>query len=157
MKLFQKYKIHELIRKFDLENFKPTDTPMDLGYIKVNYNDSLLSDNTKYRQAVGALLYKAIVTRRHISVAVNLLSQRNENPRLKDWESVKIVIRYLKTTNKYKLVFSSSQNPVLRVYADANWTNNPVHRKSTTGHLFMLVNNPICWFSRRKPAIALSL
>ncbi|CAL1265951.1 unnamed protein product [Larinioides sclopetarius] len=152
----QTNKIQELITKFSLENSKPTYTPMEPGYIKTIDNNNLLKDNVKYRQAVGALLYISTVTRPDISAAVNILSLRNEKPRAKDWEAVKRTIRYLKTTVNLKLTFNTSEQPVLRAYADSDWANDPTDRKSTSGNLFMLGNNPILWNSKRQNCITMS-
>lgn len=124
--------------------------------MKINDDEKLLPDNTKYRQAVGALLYISTVSRPDISAAVNILSRRNEHPRAKDWEAVKRTIRYLKTTINLKLTYTDVEKPVLRAYADSDWASDPKDRKSTSGNLFLLGNNPIYWSSKRQNCISMS-
>lgn len=87
----------EIIEKFNLKDAKPCNIPMEPKYLKLDYNDKLLADNKKYRQAVDSLLYLATVGRRDSSVAINILCRRNENPGEKDLDAIKRVIRYLKT------------------------------------------------------------
>ncbi|XP_035231650.1 uncharacterized mitochondrial protein AtMg00810-like [Stegodyphus dumicola] len=92
----QRNKIEEIsiVQIFELQNEKPTYTPMETNYCKLETEDDLLEDNTQYRQAVGALLYIATISRPNIACSVNLLSRRNEKPRNIDWNAVKKVIRY---------------------------------------------------------------
>ena len=41
-------------------------------------------------------------------------------------------------------------------YTDASWADDLVERKSTTGYIFFLGNNPISWYSTVQKTIALS-
>lgn len=152
----EKNKINEIINKFNLENAKPCDTPMEPCYYKINDEENLLPNNKKYRQAIGALLYIATVTRPDISVAVNILSRRNENPREKDWNAVKRVIKYLNTTKNLNLIISKEEQPVLTTYADADWAGDTSDRKSTTGNLFKIGDTPILWITKKQNCVALS-
>ncbi|GBN07228.1 hypothetical protein AVEN_4336-1 [Araneus ventricosus] len=77
---------------------------MDPNYLKQEGEGDLLPTNTQYRQAEGALLYVATLSRPDISVAGNILSRRNEKPREGDWNAVKRIIRNLKTTAELKLI-----------------------------------------------------
>lgn len=74
---------------------------MEPGYVKLADDENLLPYNTKYRQAVGALLYISTISKPDISAAVNILSRTNERPREKDSKAVKRTIRYLKTTMNF--------------------------------------------------------
>ena len=62
---------------------------MDPGYLKFTGEENLLPDNHNYRQAIGALLYIATITRPDIMAATSILSQRNENSRQADRNTVK--------------------------------------------------------------------
>lgn len=55
--LNQKLKTEKLTEKLNLENAKLVDTPMDPGFHKLEDDDNLLPNNTKFREAIGSLLY----------------------------------------------------------------------------------------------------
>lgn len=57
----------------------------------------------------------------HISKAVNNLSRRNEHPKERDWNSVKPVIKYLRTTQKLKLIISNKNETILTTHAGSVW------------------------------------
>ena len=41
-------------------------------------------------------------------------------------------------------------------YCDANYTEDPCDRKSTSGYMFMLAGGPIAWKSKKQSSVALS-
>lgn len=125
----QTSKIDELIIKFNLQDAKPHSTPMETNYTRLNDEDNILSNNILYRQATGNLLYIATVSRPDICAAVNILSRRNEKPRIKDWNAAKRVIRYLKYTKDCNLVLDGEKEPKLELYADKNWCGDIVSRR----------------------------
>lgn len=84
--LDQLNKINEVMGKFHLKDVKPCDTLMEPDYLNLDHEENLIPNNTKYRQAIGALLYIATLTRPDISAAINILSWRNEKPRKKRLE-----------------------------------------------------------------------
>lgn len=61
-----------------MKDAKPCDTPIEPGYLNLDDEENLLPNNTKYRQAIGTLLYIGTITRPDISAAINILSLRNE-------------------------------------------------------------------------------
>lgn len=80
-------------------------------------------DNTRYRQATGALLYIATVTRPDISLAVNLL-RKNESPDEKNWKAVLKVIEYLNSTQNTYLHIASNSPPKITCYTDADYASD---------------------------------
>jgi hypothetical protein len=153
--LNQTNKIVELLERFHKKDFVPSSIPMDTSYLKEDDNSDLMEDNSRYRKAIGSLLYIATVTRPDIALAVNLLSRKNENPTTKDWEAAIKVIRYLNTTKHLNLVISN-KDPILTSYSDADWANDKTTRKSVGGNLFFLGESPIFWSAKRQNCIALS-
>jgi len=61
---------------------------------------------TKYRSAIGSLIYLARCTRPNISETVSKLSTKRNNPTMKDWKMLLNVLKYLKKT---KLFFKIQQ------------------------------------------------
>ncbi|GBM28775.1 Retrovirus-related Pol polyprotein from transposon RE2 [Araneus ventricosus] len=153
--LNQKNKIEEIVEKINLNEAKPTNTPMDPNYLELEGEDDLLPNNTQYRQAEGALLYVATTARPDISVAVNILSRRNGKPRERDWNAESL-IRYLKTTAELKLIINQEKEPISNSFCDSDWENDKLNRKSTSGKLFKLGDSPVQWMSKRQNCVALS-
>jgi len=69
---------------------------------------------------------------------------------------VKRILRYLKGTINYGLVYNRSSDGSLIGYSDADWAGDMDSRHSTTGKLFVMSGAAISWLSRKQPVIALS-
>lgn len=145
-----------MVKKFNLEDAKPCNTPMEPGYTCLNDEDNPLHNSTKYRQAIGVLPYIATVTTPDISAAVNILSRRNETPRGKAWNAVKRIIRYLNTMKNLNLVIDAKCKQTLEVYADSDWAGDRKTRKSTSENLFLLGRSSIQWTTKSQSCISLS-
>ncbi len=63
---------------------------------------------TLYRQAIGSLIYLMTATRPDISYAVSFLSRFMQEPRELHWRFVKRLLRYVKTTKEYSLIFKKN-------------------------------------------------
>ncbi|XP_035211452.1 secreted RxLR effector protein 161-like [Stegodyphus dumicola] len=119
------------------EDDQPAYTSMDTSYPKEE-EISPPVDKTKYRQAIGALLYIATVTRPDITLAVNVLSRKNESTNEKDWKTVVRVIQYLNSTKDIFLKIDFDSTPTLSCYTDADYAFDLTTRRSTGGKLFFL-------------------
>lgn len=96
-------------------------------------------------------------TRPDISYAVNYLSRFQSCYDQTHFKHAKRVLRYLKKTRDYKLVFEGNKcdDPV-EVYSDADFAGDNTDRKSTSGLLITLFGDTICWSTRKQPIVALS-
>jgi len=91
--IHQKRYLEDMLNKFEINKYTPvsnTITIEDPVLRKRNF------DNTKYRQAIGSLLYLAIITRPDILFSVSKASRKCENPYYEDWFNVLRIFRYLK-------------------------------------------------------------
>jgi len=74
-----------------------------------------------YLATVGSLQYLATITQPDIAYAVFYLGCFNHNSHPEHWTAVKHLLRYLKGTLYYKLVYSKSDNSKLfQTYLDAS-------------------------------------
>ncbi|GJX69514.1 retrovirus-related pol polyprotein from transposon TNT 1-94 [Tanacetum coccineum] len=84
--------IKEMLKKFGLEDAKPTKTPMSTE-IKLTKDDKANSvDNTKYQGMIGSLLYLT-ARRPDIMFSVRLCARFQENPKTTHLEAIKHIFR----------------------------------------------------------------
>ena len=76
MKMNQSFYLKNILQKFGMENCKPRSTPceMNLSSYEADSSDDI-SDEKKYREMVGSLVYVMICTRPDLCYVVTKLSQ----------------------------------------------------------------------------------
>ncbi|GJV70077.1 retrovirus-related pol polyprotein from transposon TNT 1-94 [Tanacetum coccineum] len=90
--------IKEMLKKFGLEDSKPTKTPMSTE-IKLTKDDEADSvDSSKYQGMIGSLLYLT-ASRPDIMFSVCLCARFQENPKTTHLEAVKRIFRYIRGTS----------------------------------------------------------
>jgi hypothetical protein len=127
---------------------KPVKTPMSTAHALSLLSGDPLIDPSPYHSLVGALQYLSL-TRPDISFAVNKVSQFMHCPTSLHLQAVKRILRYLKSTISYGLLFRRSSSHTLHAYSDADWAGCPDNRKSTGGFCVFLGPNLISWSSRK--------
>ncbi|GJY28544.1 retrovirus-related pol polyprotein from transposon TNT 1-94 [Tanacetum coccineum] len=87
--------IKEKLKKFGLEDSKPTKNPMSME-IKLTKDDETNSiDSSKYRGMIGSLLYLT-ASRPDIMFSVCFCARFQENPKTTHLEAVKHIFRYIR-------------------------------------------------------------
>jgi hypothetical protein len=110
-----------------------------------------------YLSAVGSLQYLATMTRPDIAYAVSYLGRFNHNPHPTHWAAVKHLLRYLKGTSGYKLVYKASDNEELfQTYSDASHGGCKQTGRSTGGYVTIACGGAIGWSSKRQSFVTLS-
>ncbi|XP_020272258.1 uncharacterized protein LOC109847441 [Asparagus officinalis] len=115
-----------------------------------------LEDATMYRKLVGSLIYLTL-TRLDISYAVSVMSRYMQNPKKHHLKAVRRILRYVKSTIDYGLLYKKGGDYKLVGYCDADYARDHDTRRSTTGYLFKLGSGTSSWCSKRQPTISLSL
>ena len=108
-----------------------------------------------YKKMVGSLMYLTN-TRPDICFVVNTLSQYMVNPKHIKLVGEKHVMRYLKGTLDYGLIYASNGKIILHGFTDRDWAGSVEDKKSTSRCCFSLGLDMISWFSRKQSNIALS-
>jgi Reverse transcriptase (RNA-dependent DNA polymerase) len=148
--------ITKIAETFQLQDAKGSLYPLDSGYFKIN-DDNLLGSNNEYRKVIGMLLYISTNTRPDISAAVGILAQRLSKPKKVDLTESFRVIKYLLKTQNHSLVLGNyNSSSLLVAYTDANWAENRVDRKSTSGFICKVFDSTVSWSSKRQDMIAIS-
>lgn len=116
-------------------NVKPCGTPLETKYIRFNHEDNILSSNTLYMRVINKLLCLVITCRPDISVAVRILSRRNEKPKVKH---SKTSFKTFEDYQKLSSTINRKINPKLEVCADADMKDDSVTRKSISVNIYFL-------------------
>lgn len=152
--LDQTHYIEKLIDKYNMTDAITVATPMEPG-LKLTLPKEDEEIEVPYRELIGSLMYIAIGTRPDIAHTVSYLSQFNTHYGGVHWKAAKRTLRYLKGTKDFKLHFQKGQSET-KGYADADYGNSVIDRRSFTGYVFMLSGGPISWEARKQRTVALS-
>ena len=106
-----------------------------------------------YASAVGSLMYAMLCTRPDICYAVGVVSRYQSNPGPAHWIAVKHILKYLRRTKDYMLVYSGSDLNLLG-YTDSDFQADKDSRKSTSGSVFTLNGGAVVWRSIKQSSIA---
>ena len=159
IKMNQSKYINKLLNRFKMSDCNPRTLPCDISINKSNFEDSKeLVDCKLYREIVGSLIYVMVCTRPDLSYVITKLSQKMSNPTLAYLNIGKNVLRYLKGTVNYSLVFNKSDDQLkLFGYCDSDWGGSE-DRKSLSGFCFQLnqISSPVTWKCRKQSTVALS-
>ena len=161
-KIHQHNYIDDLIKFYDLRNDKRVSIPIKPNHkLTVDLEDEkdhlrADADSTEYRQVIGKLMYLMKCSRPDICYAVCVLSRFMSAPKEKHWRYVKQLLRYIKTTRDYELVYPVSESINLTGYTDSDHAGDLGDRKSTGGFAFILSGCTISWRSMKQKTIAIS-
>ena len=105
-----------------------------------------------YASAVDSLMYVMLCTRPDICHAVGLVSRYQSNPGPEHWTVVKCILKYLRMTRNYRLIYGSDE--LIPVgYTDFDFMLDKDSRKSTSRYVFMLGGEAISWMSIKQECI----
>ncbi|KAA0026286.1 gag/pol protein [Cucumis melo var. makuwa] len=106
-----------------------------------------------YASAIGSLMYAILCTRPHICYAVGIVNKYQSNPELAHWIVVKTILKYLRRTRDYILLYGS-KDLILTGYTDSNFQTHRDSRKSISGSVFTLNGGAVVWRSIKQGCIA---
>ncbi|GJX32380.1 retrovirus-related pol polyprotein from transposon TNT 1-94 [Tanacetum coccineum] len=147
--------IKEMLKKFGLEDSKPTKTPMSTEINLTNNNEADSMDSSKYRGMIGSLLYLT-ASRPDIMFSVCLCARFQENPKTTHLEAVKRIFRYIRGTSHLGLWYPKGTRIETVVYADSDHAGDYVDRKSTSGVCTFMGCCLTSWFAKKQTALAIS-
>ncbi|CAM8898189.1 unnamed protein product [Rhodiola kirilowii] len=116
--LSQSHYVEKVLKKFNCLNCSPVSTPMDPS-VKLLPNTGEGVSQLEYSQVISCLMYAMTNTRPDIAYVVGKLSRFTSNPITHHWEAIKRVLKYLKGTMNYGLVYAGFPS-VLEGYTDAS-------------------------------------
>ena len=96
--------VRDVLQRFKMDQCKSSTVPMQQN-VKLSCDDGSKEVNaTMYRQMVGSLNYLT-TTRPDIAYSVSVLSQFMAKPQESHWNAAKTVLRYLKGTLDYGIIY----------------------------------------------------
>ena len=95
-------------------------------------------------------------TRPDIMYAVSLISRFMERPKEAHWQATKRILRYVKGTKMFGILYHASEHSDLVGYTDSDWAGSVDDQKSTSGYVFHMGSGAISWASKRQSTVALS-
>eukprot|EP00253_Pinus_taeda_P018632 PITA_18632 len=138
---------------FTGEQGSNTPTVMGLKLSKEDNNKDF--DPSLYKSIVGSLMYLT-ATRPDIMYAVSLISRFMDRPKEAHWQAAKRILRYVKGTKMFGILYTTSECSDLIGYTDSDWARSVDDRKSTSGYVFHMGSGVISWASKKQPIVALS-
>ena len=79
-----------------------------------------------------------------------------EKPKEAHWQAAKRILRYVKGTKGFGILYTTSENSELVGYTNSDWAGSVDDRKSTSGYVFHMGSGAISWASKKQPIVALS-
>ena len=94
--------------------------------------------NVPYVNDIGSIMYVMVCTRLDIAYGVSLLNHYMSDTGKDPWEALKWILRYLKGTTDFGLIYQRKQTTIGLVegYVDSDYANDLDRRISITSYLF---------------------
>ncbi|KAH9650220.1 hypothetical protein KPL70_026283 [Citrus sinensis] len=121
----------EILNKFKMNDCKTISMPVECGVKLSKHDEGKDIDPTFFKSLVGSIRYLTC-TRPDILYAVGLVSRYIENPKTTYFKDAKRILRYIKGTTNFGLLYSFSNDYKLVGYSDSDWGGDVDDQKSTT-------------------------
>ena len=155
--------VENMLERFEMKGCRPASTPeADAHSLSTSEDDERVlaqDDHSLFQSITGALMFAMVTCRPDLAHAVNMLARRMSRARVLDMKAARRVLQYLRGNARLGLLFKYGADPEcasLRAYADADWANDPIQRKSTTGYIVFFNGAPVSWHSGLQGTISLS-
>jgi len=109
-----------------------------------------------YKKLLGSLICLT-TTSPDLSYVVRFISKFMPMPKVELWVATKRVLRYVKETLGFGILYNRNKDPRFHGYTDSDWAGCVDDRKSTSRYVFNLGTGAITWASKNKPIVGLSL
>ena len=112
-------------------------------------------ESTLFRRIIGCLRYLTL-TRPDLIYSVSYLSRFMSKPYSNHMIAAKRILRYVKGTIDYGLIYKSDKECELMGFCDSDYACDVDDLKSTSGLIFFYGSKPIAWNCSKQKVIALS-
>ena len=154
--LHQESYLLRLLHRFGMEECSTVPSPATGERLPIDGED--VGRDTPFLEAIGEILWAAIMTRPDLLQAATQVAQYTSNFKMVHWQAIKRIFRYISGTKHFGIRFvrdgPSSDNSLI-VYCDADHAGDP-DRKSYMGNISFAWGGPIAWTSKKIRSISLS-
>ncbi|KAA0053145.1 gag/pol protein [Cucumis melo var. makuwa] len=126
------------------------------GYIQKDQDQKNVDEPCVYKRIINSTVAFLVLYVDDILLIVNdvgIVSRYQSNPERDHWTAVKNILKYLRRTKDYMLVYGS-KDLILTGYIDSDFQTDKDARKSTSGSVFTLNGGAVVWRSTKKSCIA---
>ncbi|KAG6467872.1 hypothetical protein ZIOFF_072436 [Zingiber officinale] len=156
MSLRQSAYAKKILSQFKMADYNATKHPMEPKTQLHKDLEGTPVDATEYRRIVGCLRY-LLHTRPDLSYSVGMASRYMERPTIMHHRVVKQILRYLKGTIYFGLVYIKGPQEIgIFGYSDSDLAGDLDGRKSTSGMNFYFNESLVSWNSQKQKTVALS-
>ena len=139
------------------ESSKPTRMPINnKSCIHPADPEDKQTDQKPYQKKMRLVMYTAINTRPNIAFTIGKLSQYVVDPARHHKQTIKYLMRYLRSTIKHHLTYKTSGSNQIIGYADGDYTKDRQDCKLIMGIIFLLNGGPILWSNRKQRSVSTS-
>ncbi|KAL9225966.1 hypothetical protein vseg_001835 [Gypsophila vaccaria] len=107
-----------------------------------------------YASAIGSIMYAMMCTRPDVAYALSMVSRYQGNPGESHWIAVKNILKYLRRTKDWVLVYGGDKELCAKGYTDASFQIDRDDSKSQSGFVFTLNGAAVSWKSSKQSVIA---
>ena len=104
---------------------------------------------TNYRKLVGSLRY-LVHTRPDLNFSIGVVSRYMQNPKQSHYAAIKHILRYVKGTTGYGLMYHRGGDGMLVGYSDSSYSDDREDGRGTTGVAYYFSGNLITWASQKQ-------
>ncbi|KAG2874244.1 hypothetical protein PC129_g17098 [Phytophthora cactorum] len=123
----------------------------------------ILGMKIDHNRTAGSLMIKQtryvddVVKRFNQEHSKTVLSRFLDNPGQQHWKAAIRVLRYLKSTKEYGIIYDANNGKVkLEAFTDADWGSNLDDRRSVSGIMVLIGGAPVVFKSKYQCTVALS-
>jgi hypothetical protein len=155
MWISQRGYIEKILNRFSMEKCRAVATPQTVGALPLpaaSDAEEVNDESLPYRAIVGCLQYLVQCSRPELANAVRTLGKYLNKYTHENYSMAKRVLRYLRGTSDYGLVWEKKETPDLHfvAYADADLGNEKDDRHSITGYVLQLNGCTYAYKSRKQ-------
>jgi hypothetical protein len=127
------------LTKYSIQSYTPYATPI---VPRITANGESV-DIKEYQSLRGSLMWPSLATRPDIYYTAKFLGHWNAEPRAAHMTTQKRVMRYIKGTTDYSILYNLSSTEGVIKYSDLDYGGDLQNRKSTTSTVFTILRSAI--------------
>ena len=158
--LSQSIYIDKVLLRFSMQNSKKGFLPMSHGMSLSKTQDPSSReerdrmDQIPYASAIGSIMYAMLCTRPDVSYALSMTSRYQSDPGESHWIAVKNILKYLRRTKEYFLIYGGNDELTVKGYSDASFQTDQDDYRSQSGFVFCINGGAVSWKSSKQDTVA---